>query len=126
MTVPIGADDTLATLAARLTQHGAPLTLDMLSQHSELTQADMLAAGAPLVPAPFTVGESVTFTATPENPGVIFAVDVELELSGPADERVVLATTRPAPKAAPDDDAARALAGFAGVRGRVPRAGRPR
>jgi len=122
VTLPIGADDTLTTLAARFTQHGAPLTLDTLAQHTELTQADMLAVGAPLVPAAFTAADSVTFTGTPRNPDVIFPVDVRLELSRPTDrtdpdfagvESVVLASTRVAPKAAPGDDAARTLAGFA-------------
>jgi LysM repeat protein len=122
VTLAVLADETLTTLAARFTDAGAPVTLDELSQHAEFTRADILALGAPLVPAALTVVETVPFTATPQNPETIFPVEVRVELTRASDrvdpdfkdlESVALAGTRVAAKAAPGDDAARTLGQFA-------------
>lgn len=79
--VTLMEDDTLLTLAAKVTIQGFPVSLEGLARHAEFTDADMLAVGAGLVPAAFGVTETIPFTATPQNPNAIFAVDVTVELS---------------------------------------------
>lgn len=80
-TMPITADDTLLTIAARFTAAGVPVALSDIAAQPAFNAAHILTQSAVMLIPPPPASLPVAFTANPQNPDLIFPVTVSLTIS---------------------------------------------